>query len=267
MGEELFSGAQLDQFAAQGFIVVRGVVDRAPRDACVRAINHWLVSEYDPACFQTYHKQTYAPSVAYGRATLDLLTETPVLRLATALVGQPLAVPECGQLALRFPAAPGTVPRVPAPHIDGLPSPANGVVADGHLHGFSVLAMVLLSDLAEENHGNFMVWPGTHVSVAAWFAEHGTYFPDITAVHDAGAAIAAGASEPAIVCGHAGDLVLAHPLLLHSGGPNVGPDIRYAAFFRLHTKARAAFGDSVYTDVWAEWDTIRQHRSAPSDAR
>ena len=55
----------------------------------------------------------------------------------------------------------------------------------------------------------------------------------------------------------AGDLLLAHYLLLHAIGVNEGPNVRYAVFFRLEREDHDGFGDRAYTDVWAEWDAMR----------
>ena len=120
---------------------------------------------------------------------------------------------------------------------------------------------MLLSDVEQEEHGNFMVWPGTHITMASWFAEHGTTVADVQVVYDAVAEIAAKGPAPVVVCGKAGDLLLAHYLLLHTGSRHTGPDIRYAAYFRLRSEDHETLGDAVYTDVWAEWDTIRARRS------
>ena len=257
---EPFTTAQVDQFAEDGFLVVPNVVDQRRRDACLRAVNHWISTEFDRSEFDTYREQTFARPFTTAPETLALVTETAALGLAAALVGRPVLSPTDGQFALRFPVAPGTEPRAPVAHLDGLPAPSNGIPADGDIRLFSVLAGVLLSDMEAEGHGNFTVWPGSHVQMASWFAQNGTRFRDASVVFDAVAEIAK-RRPPAAVCGRAGDLILAHSLLLHGSGRHTGPAIRYIAFFRLDTEARAGLGDSVFTDVWAEWETIRARRS------
>ncbi len=57
--------------------------------------------------------------------------------------------------------------------------------------------------------------------------------------------------------GLAGDLIVAHYLLMHGVGSHGGPGIRYAMFFRLSSEDREELGDAVFTNPWAEWDAIR----------
>jgi hypothetical protein len=92
--------------------------------------------------------------------------------------------------------------------------------------------------------------------MAEWFAQHGTHVESGDDVSAVAARLASETSEPVAICGRAGDLVLAHYLLLHCVGPHTGPGIRYMTFYRLYTEGRDALGDSVYTDPWAEWDAM-----------
>lgn len=262
MAREGLTEAQLDRFEDDGYVVVPGVAGRDEVAHALRSINHWLATGFDRASWDRYDQGTFAPDLVADRAIVGLLTDTGGFDLATALVGAPLVPPDTGQIALRFPAAPGAPGRESGCHIDGLPSPANGVPADGRVHGFTLLAAILLSDMPEEGHGNFTVWPGTHQHMARWFAEHGTYVPDANVVYEAAATIAEATARPTAVCGRAGDLVLAHYLLLHSAGRHVGPAIRYAVFFRLSSPDRASLGDRCFTEVWAGWSTFEQRAVA-----
>jgi hypothetical protein len=64
--------------------------------------------------------------------------------------------------------------------------------------------------------------------------------------------------HPAVqVTGKAGDAVIAHHQMVHTGGPNASPDIRYAAITRLRHVDCEANGIEVYTDIWREWDGVR----------
>ena len=49
--------------------------------------------------------------------------------------------------------------------------------------------------------------------------------------------------------------------MIHTGGPNASPDIRYATIARLRHKDCEANGNDVYTDIWREWEGIRQGAS------
>ena len=258
---------QRKTFARDGYVVVPSVVNRTQVDAALQAINHWLDAGYDSTERPAYHARTFAPGLVADPLIMGLLLDSPAFDLAGALVGRPLGRPTDAQIALRFPVAPGTQPKGPWPHIDGVPSPHNGVPSDGRLHGFTLLAGVLLSDLPDPGHGNFTVWPSSHVAMARWLrqrASHPGRVDDPDDFFRESAAVAYDAAEPVAVTGRAGDLVLAHYLLMHSVGSHQGPGIRYAVFFRLYAEGRDQLGYDVFTDPWAEWDAMR---AAPDRVR
>lgn len=245
-------------FARDGYVVVPSVVSRTQVNAALQAINHWLDAGYDSRQRQTYHMCTFAPELVASPLIMGLLLDSPALDLSATLVGRELDRPAEAQIALRFPVAPGTQPTYPAPHIDGVPTGHNGF-SSGRLHGFTVLACVLLSDLPEPGHGNFTVWPSSHVAMARWLSDRGhpVRVDDGEEFHRESAAVAYRAAEPVAVTGRAGDLILAHYLLMHRVGSHQGPGIRYAVFFRLCAYGRDQLGDEVFTDPWAEWDAMR----------
>jgi hypothetical protein len=244
-------------FIRDGFLVVPGVVERRLVDAALRAINHWIDDGYKSDDRVRYHSQGFAPELRSHPVVMDLLLASGAFETACSLVGRPIERPSSGQVALRFPAGSATPGAGSPPHIDGVATATNGVPDDGQLHGFTLLAGVLLSDLAERGNGNFTVWPGTHLAMARWLAERGTRFSDpslfVAAIED----VATKTAEPCAVTGHAGDLVLAHYLLLHGVGAHVGPAIRYIVFFRLTAEHHEELGTSPYTDPWCEWDALR----------
>jgi hypothetical protein len=251
------SDAQRAEFEREGYVVVPGVVDRPRIDDVLQLLNSWLFSGFDSTQRLTYYAQSFAPELVTDPRILGLVTETGALDLAAALVGRPITVPERGQIALRFPVPPGNPPFVAGAHVDGVPTEFNAVPSDGRIHGFTVLAGLLLSDLPGPGQGNLTVWPRTHIAMAEWFREHGTTVEDPQSFFRATEAVAAATSEPVMVTGHAGDLLLAHHLLAHANGAHTGPHVRYEVFFRLSTDVRDQLGDDVLTDPWAEWMAIR----------
>ena len=248
---------QRADFARDGFVVIPGVVERERVDAALQLINHWIFCEFDHEKRVQYYAQSFATDRQDDPRILGLLNDTPALALATDLVGRRLAGPDKGQVALRFPVPPGAPPFYAGAHVDGVPTGINGVPEDGAIHGFTINACVLLSDLTGPDQGNFTVWPGTHLTMARWFTEHGARIPDPEAFFRATEEVANATSAPYPVTGRAGDLILAHHLTAHANGGHAGPDIRYAVFFRLTSDVRYDLGDAVYTDPWAEWDAMR----------
>ncbi len=55
-----------------------------------------------------------------------------------------------------------------------------------------------------------------------------------------------------------GDVILAHHQIVHSASINTSPDIRYAVIFRAGHVDLPANGKEVFTDIWREWDGIRE---------
>jgi hypothetical protein len=233
-----------------GYLLGPGLVARERVDAALKAINHSLGEEgIARDQIWTLRAQTFCPELAAAPEILDLYRATPAVDLAEAAIGAGNVVaPATGQIALRFPEK-LTEPRVPYPHIDGMPGPLNGVEA-GKLYHFTALAAVFLSDVTAPFQGNFTVWPGSHRALEAYFRAHGPGelvrgFPQIAM------------PPPRQLTVKAGDLLLAHYQLAHNAAPNVGPHVRYAVFFRLAHRAHDPTSTVTLTDLWREWDGVR----------
>jgi hypothetical protein len=248
----------LDQQRAlvdEGYLLVPGLVSRERVAAALQAINHSLGEEgIAKDALWTMRAQTFCPELVSAPPILDLYGGTGLAALAEAAIGagRPRSVraPSTGQIALRFPQAlaAGQAPRDPHPHIDGMPGPLNGVTPNTIFH-FTALGAVFLNDVQEPFHGNFTVWPGTHVTLARHFAAHGTDglltgFPPIAL------------PRPRQLLVRAGDVLLAHYQLAHGAAPNVGPHVRYAVFFRLFHEAHDAGSTVTMTDPWREWEGL-----------
>ena len=232
----------------EGYLLVPGLVSRERVDAALRAINHSLGEEgIAKDALWTMRAQTFCPELVSAPPILDLYRATGLATLAEAAIG-PVRAPTTGQIALRFPQAlaEGLAPRDPYPHIDGMPGPLNGVTPNTIFH-FTALGAVFLNDVEAPFRGNFTVWPGTHAALARHFAAHGTDglltgFPPIAL------------PPPRQLRARAGDALLAHYQLAHGAAPNVGPDVRYAVFFRLFHEAHDAGSTATMLDPWREWE-------------
>ncbi|MFJ1931577.1 phytanoyl-CoA dioxygenase family protein [Kitasatospora sp. NPDC088160] len=155
-----------------------------------------------------------------------------------------LPAPEVAQLALTLPPHlhhPG------APHIDGL-TPTED---DGRPGTFTVLAGLLLTDQREIDRGNLWVWPGTHLSTAAWLRHHGA-----DALRDATPYPPVELPTPLQVTGTAGSLVLVHYLLAHNIGGHFGTaadERRETVYFRLRAVGHRERWREVVTDPLLEF--------------
>jgi phytanoyl-CoA dioxygenase PhyH len=242
---------QKRRFYRDGYVLLPNVVPQDMVDAALRAINADLGKGVDPARVTTFEAQSYCPDVKPTAAITDLVMKTPVWPLAESLTAPGVLNPvEAGQIALRFPKEFDEVPS-PQPHLDGMHSPHNGV-PEGDIHSFTMLAVVLLSDLDRENAGNFTVWPGTHHQYEHYFREKG---PE--ALLEGMPAI--DLPEPTQVRGKAGDVVLAHYQLGHTAAPNASARVRYAVIFRMSHVAHEEHKLAAMTDIWLEWDGMRDN--------
>jgi len=129
-------------------------------------------------------------------------------------------------------------------------SPTNGV-KEGTIGNFTALVSVLLSDVPEPNSGNFTVWPGTHRIFERYFQEYGPEsllkgMPQVPM------------PDPVQITGKAGDIVLVHYQIAHGVTPNASPNVRYAIFFRLSHVDHEANHWSCMTDIWLEWEGMRE---------
>ncbi len=243
------SDEQRHDLVTHGFVRVAGAVPPMVAREALKAINHSVGKGLDPALMSTYHDQSFCPELRGDRVITGLYNATPLRALVETVIGAGRVAPvSSAQIALRFPSNEDP-PPAPFAHIDGMYTPTNGV-KKGSVYNFTALAAVLLSDLPGPYHGNFTVWPGTHVRHADYFRQNG---PD--ALLKGMPPIDQG--KPLQIIGRAGDVVLAHYLLAHTAAANLSPFIRYAVFFRLthvdHDRQRWAS----MTDPWLQWEGLR----------
>ena len=236
-----------------GFVLLRGLVPQPMIDQALRTINASLGNEgIAKDQLWSFRARTFTPELCSHPAILGLFADSPLAAVADAAIGPgKVRPPDQGQIALRFPTLGEGSP--PVPHIDGISSPGNGV-PPGTLFHFTALAGVFLSPVASPGRGNLTVWPGSHLLMEAYLRTHGP-----TAVVDRFPDLPLGA--PHQICAAPGDALLAHYALAHGIAPNTGPDVRYAAFFRLHHVAHEQHGTRPLTDLWFEWDGMGSERA------
>jgi hypothetical protein len=241
---------QKESIRDDGFVFVEQAVPQEKVAAALRVINASLGEKgMAPEELPTLRAQSYCREVTGAPEIVSLLTETPLWQLAESAIGPGELEPvDYGQIALRFP---GTSPPGPVhPHIDGMYTPFNGV-PEGQIHNFTALVGVYLSDVPRENWGNFTVWPGSHRIYADYFETEGADallrgMPPVDL------------AEAVQVKPRAGDAVLSHYQIGHGIAPNVGPNIRYAIYFRLKRRGHDAIRTEVMTDIWREWDGMAE---------
>lgn len=246
------SEEQKSFFRENGYVVLPQAVSPEMVGRARQSINFAMGQGIPQDKLTTWNSQSFFPELARTEPISDLFNESGVLPALSSLLGEgKVSRAGGGQIALRFPREPGTQPKAPGPHVDGMYSPHNGV-PKGTLGSFTALAGVFLSHVASQNAGNFCVWPGTHRLFAEYFREHGAKclleenkLPPIEM------------PQPLQIEARAGDAVIVHYLLAHGVGWNVSPDVRYAIFFRVAVPEHKDQRVEVLTDIWREWPGLQ----------
>ena len=238
-----------------GYVKIPGVVPRVAIDTALRAINHSLGEGISKEEIAKFRAQSYCPEINTSDAITGLINHTPAFHLIESLIGRGKLNPrKNGQIALRFPGFSKVAQPKIVPHVDGIWSKDNGV-PEGRMLNFTMNACVLLSDVTEPYSGNFTVWPGSHLRIAAHIKEHG---PE--SLMQGMPAIDTPAEQ---ITGKAGDLVLAHYLLGHTAAPNLAFNIRYAIFYRVTPNDRPPVPEKgpdrrdALLDPWLEWPGLK----------
>jgi hypothetical protein len=253
----VLSAEEVDHVLQQGYLVRRGAIPTEVVDRARRAINADLGKNgLPPDQLPHFRVQSFCPDLRDQPPVTDLINHDSVQAVLDDLIGLETVKPAWGgQIALRFPQplddgrdarVRETFAQKPGYHIDGTPSPGNGV-PPGEVHNFAMLVGVLVNDQPTDFRGNFTLWPGSHLEIAKWFRENG-----VEKLADTGVPKVVSA-EPLQITGNAGDVVFVHHLLAHGIAPNLFGDVRYNCFFRVWPKARGRYSAAALTDPWAEW--------------
>ena len=245
---------QINEFAERGFVLVPQVV---PGDVLAQAAGRIdeLVAADPPLAGKTgnhfYFLETKDEPALLKPLTGSPLTGGTAFGLAGDLAGTgTLEIPRQVQVALNIPPYPH---RPGGPHIDAANAEPTGESIRGT---FTLLAGILMTDQLTENSGNLWVWPGTHLTHAAYFRDHGPHwfcaYPPIDL------------PEPEQVKGRAGDLLLAHYLLGHNiGGNYESAQTRRALYFRLSAVDHASHRSEFLQDPWLDYRPMKSRLNGP----
>ena len=250
----MLSLAQKRQFYEQGYLKIPGVVPKVMIDEALRAVNHSIGAVgLGGENMDSNRSAIFCAELLEAPVILNLYNKSPIIEIAEELMGEGNVLPVVSAKPYpRFPLPLGEDAPAPRGHIDGIGSGTNGMATGEYRRGFTAFAVVYLADLLEANAGNFTVWPQSHRAYQAYFQEVG---------HEV---LAQGMpridlpAEPVMVTGRAGDLVLAHHQIVHTGGPNASPNVRHAVKARLRHKDTGDIKYDAYTDIWREWPGISE---------
>jgi hypothetical protein len=247
MDRSLTAG-QLRSFAECGYLVLPDLVSHADLDRAEAEADRLIAEEPPPEGHTGHHFYWRRPA----ESPVLFEVQGGILQAAGHLTGGAgVAVAfDQVQLALNIPPH---LHKPGRPHIDGYQP---GQTTPGT---FTLLACLMLTDQHSDNGGNLWVWPGTHLTHAAFFAERGAGafagaagYPDIDL------------PEPVQIHGRRGDVLLAHYLLGHNiGGNYEGGRTRRALYWRLRAPGHTDRWADCLADPWYEFGAIRRVLTAP----
>jgi hypothetical protein len=239
------TGEMQETFKKQGYVVVPGVLDDAQIAAGREIVAEMLPDE--PPAGPHFLWPRFG---AGGHPLLDFYHRTGIAALAEQLLRRGLTVqePDFAQVAV---TTPPYLRRPGSPHVDGI-TPGE---PDGRPGTFSMLAGVWLTDQSELNRGNLWVWPGTHLRLGEYLAEHGPEALTRVDEMNPGPYPKVELGEPTQATGPAGSVLFAHYLLGHNIGGHDGPagdERRETIYYRLRATGHRERWREVVTDPLVE---------------
>ncbi|MEZ4708372.1 MAG: phytanoyl-CoA dioxygenase family protein [Caldilineaceae bacterium] len=246
--------SQKRQFVEEGYLVIPNAVSQVLVNAALRAVNHSIghvgLGGEDMA---NSRSAFFCSELLSAPVILDLFTKSPVMAIAESLMGEGNVLPVTRAKPYpRFPLPLGEDAPPPRGHLDGIGNGSNGMAKGVHRRGFTAFAVIYLADLPAANSGNFTVWPKSHRTFADYFQRVGYQ------VLEQGMPQIELPEPPIMVTAKAGDLIIAHHQLFHTGGPNASANVRHAVIARLQHKDVEEIGYDAYTDIWREWPGVHE---------
>ena len=246
---------QIREFYDRGYVKIPGAISKAMVDTARQAVNHSIGTLGPNGENMSKHRAAqFCRDLNGAPVIMDLFNASPVISLAESLMGEGnLQKPIRGaQVAPRFPTVIGEVPPEPRGHLDGMGTGTNGMPKGVYRRGFTAFAVIYLADVPEPYSGNFTVWPGSHRFFENYLKREGL---EILSNGTPRVDLPEG---PDMVTGNAGDLIIAHHQMIHTGGPNASPNIRYAAIARLRHIDCDKNGNEGFQDIWREFPCVRE---------
>jgi hypothetical protein len=207
--------ASIDNFCADGFLVVRGAVPEGAVRDCVEIIGNELRARaVDPGDPATWTEPVVRVNCPEGAAFARAGTSPALWEMYDALLGAGRWVRRKGvggTLPIRFPSSKD--PGDAGWHIDGSYDVDGAWWVNVHSRERGLLALFLFTDVGEDDAPTEII-VGSHLDVPrvlAPFGERGTFFANATAT------LPASTFQRSRVraTGRAGDVFLCHPFLVH----------------------------------------------------
>lgn len=253
----MLSDADIERFAVDGYLVVRGVVPERVLSELDVEVDALVAGAPPPAGKVGFHH--YFEDPARLPAASRALRDGGVLALAGELVA-PLAIDLAFDHIQVATSIHGWDHEPGAGHVDGY-----GVPGQTEPFTFTMLAGIYLGDESDAGRGNLWVWPGSHLVHQRMFEERGV---DVMLTNPAAAGHPCllpdppdvGRGQP--VLAQRGDVVLAHYLLAHNQSGNMWNPLRRIVYYRLAAEGHRERWRQTHTDVLLEYAPVRAKWSA-----
>ena len=245
---------QIREFYDRGYVKIPGAISKAMVDTARQAVNHSIgILGPNGEDMSKHRAAQFCRDLNGAPVIMDLFNASPVISIAESLMGEGnLQKPIRGaQVAPRFPTVISEIPPEPRGHLDGMGTGTNGMPKGVYRRGFTAFAVIYLADVPEPYSGNFTVWPQSHRFFENYLKREGL---EILSNGTPRVDLPEG---PDMVTGNAGDLIIAHHQMIHTGGPNASPNIRYAAIARLRHIDCDKNGNEGFLDIWREFPCVR----------
>ena len=241
----MLTDAQIDHFKTAGFVVLPNFFEptlvEAWRDIFWR---HVGAQADDPDSWP----ESY---VVEGLALEPVPGSLPQMQAVVQQLGGGMFAGSGGSMLVQWPKPDQDWQLSAIGHIDGY-GPG------GWSGGFMLGATSYLEDV-EKRGGAFIYWPQSHLSTQEYFREFPEHIDGSFRERDDweerswGIFSDLSPQGPQEFVGRAGDLILWHCFLCHTGSTNVRPRPRLAVFSRWHRSDREEMRYDIPEDLWKYW--------------
>ena len=249
----MLTDEQKREFYEIGFIKLENAMPEDVLLPAKKAINH-LLGQIVEGVVPVPEKGRARPwkELSQQSVITDLLNNSPVYQLCESLMGTGnVQCAQEAQIALRYPSMEEA--------LDGR-DPLKGHLDLGNVGGpkggyrrfFTMHAVIYLEDVHGPFSGNYTIWPKSHRFYQDYFQKHGH-----EVLYD-GQPKQPQPTDPVMVTGNAGDVVLAHHQMVHGPAPNTSPHVRYAVIFRVQHVDVDKNGRECYLDIWREFPGVHE---------
>jgi len=237
----------LHQLRRDGWVRLPGAVAPSLLRTASAAIELDLARSFDANRQVEYDNISYCPGLRGTAPILELMTHSLARKILDDLLGWDAISHDQGQIAIRR-AHNADRAHAPVWHIDGVGSGKNGLAVGDPISNFTALVGVYLTPIESEYAGNFVVWPGSHDRLQAYFRDRGPM-----AMREGKPEIQLGESIQLLAM--PGDMIICHYQLAHTAAVNLSSHDRIAIYFRIWLRDIDTQRWALLTNIWQGWRT------------